>query len=60
MDFSPNTELKCIAHFCPEKANYNYKTCNNPAYCYTHKTSDMIKFGKYTLDDILCIFFLKY
>ena len=60
MDLSSNTndkEFKCIVDYCLEKANYNYKTCNNPGYCYTHKTSDMIKFGKYTLDDILCIFF---
>jgi hypothetical protein len=54
---SNNIKFKCIINRCPEKANYNYNTCSNPAYCYIHKTSDMIKFGKYTLDDILCIVF---
>ena len=49
--------MKCIVRSCSEKANYNYKTCTNPAYCYIHKSSDMVKFGKYTLDDILCILF---
>jgi len=60
MDFYINIDdvkFKCVINRCPEKANYNYRTCNNPAYCYKHKTSDMIKFGKYTLDDILSIFF---
>jgi hypothetical protein len=50
-----DTKLKC--RICCDKANYNYKTCSNPAYCYKHKTSDMIKFGSYTFDDILSMFF---
>ena len=50
-------KLKCVIRSCSGKANYNYKTCTNPAYCYIHKSSDMVKFGRYTLDDILYLFF---
>ena len=41
---------KC--RICDEKANYNYETNYNPAYCYNHKKSGMIKFGSYTFEDI--------
>jgi hypothetical protein len=52
-----SSDMKFECKICYDKANYNYKTCTNPAYCYKHKTSDMVKFGRYTLDDILSIFF---
>ena len=44
---------KCIIDTCMEFANYNYKTCFNPGYCYAHKTSDMTKIGEYCLDDFV-------
>jgi len=52
-----NQKFKCLKERCIEKANYNYKTCTNPAYCYMHKSSDMVKFGPYTADDILYMIF---
>ena len=51
--------MKCIIKSCLEKANYNYKTNFNPAYCFKHKTPDMKKFGWYTFEDITDILFYK-
>lgn len=45
--------FKCIISTCPEKANYNKKESCNPAYCYEHKTKDMVKKGSYDVDDII-------
>jgi hypothetical protein len=33
--------MKCRIVGCKEKAKYNYINNHNPAYCYTHSTSDM-------------------
>jgi hypothetical protein len=50
--------MNCKINNCLEKANYNYKTNHNPAYCYRHSTKDMIKIeNNYTVDDILEIIF---
>jgi hypothetical protein len=46
-------KYKCIVKKCHELANYNYKTCFNAAYCYWHKSSDMVKFGKYDIYDFI-------
>lgn len=42
--------MRC--QLCDEKAKYNYSTNHNPAYCYNHKKSGMIKFDSYTFEDI--------
>lgn len=42
---------------CDEKANYNYDTNYNPAYCYKHKKPGMRKFGNYTFEDIEIIMY---
>ena len=52
-------KMKCAIYWCYEKANYNYKTNFNPAYCHKHKTSDMKKFGSYTFQDITDIIYYK-
>jgi hypothetical protein len=46
---------KC--QICDEKANYNYNTNHNPAYCYNHKKPGMKKFGSYTFEDIEIIMY---
>jgi hypothetical protein len=51
--------MKCVIRGCFEKANYNYKTNFNPAYCHKHNTSDMKKIGSYTFQDMTDIIIYK-
>ena len=44
---------KCAVKKCREVAGYNYKTCFNPAYCYSHKSRDMVKIGGYDIEDFV-------
>lgn len=51
--------MKCVIRGCFEKANYNYKTNFNPAYCHKHNTPDMKKIGSYTFQDVADIIIYK-